>query len=250
MPEFLKQPFLPNGKVETCCIAKGFGKIKKSLEQLSIKVIECEGCEEVDISIRNHPDINFFHLGGNKIICAKNNEKLINNLSEEGYEIIKSRNDIKSPYPYDVSLNVMILDNILWYGKTADELIKEYAQKQNMTKILLNQGYVKCTTCVVNNHSIITSDSGTAKIFKKQGMDVLLIEQGGIELPGYNYGFLGGSCGLIDKNTLAFTGDVSRHEDWNKIKAFLTEREIKCISLTEERLIDIGSIIPLTENLV
>lgn len=250
MTEFLKQPFLPNGKVELCCIAKGFDKIKKSLEQLSIKVMECEGCEEVDISIRNHPDINFFHLGGNKTVCAKNNGKLINTLSNEGFEIIKSQNDIKSPYPYDVSLNVMILDNILWSGKTADEFIKEYAKKQNMTKILLNQGYVKCTTCVVNNHSVITSDLGTAKIFKNQGLDVLLIEQGGIELPGYDYGFLGGSCGLIDKKTLAFTGDISRHKDWKKIKAFLTEREIKYISLTEERLIDIGSVIPLTENQV
>ena len=247
MIKFINKQFLPQNKVKLCVVAKGQNKIKISLENLGIKVIECDGTEKLDYPIRNHPDINLFHLGGENIICDRNNTDLINKIAEENFNIIKSQSEVSSPYPNDVSLNIMILNNKLWCGKNADDYIIKYAAESKIQPILLNQGYVKCTTCIVNEISVITSDKGTAEMFKANGLDVLLINHGEIDLPGYDYGFIGGCCGLIDKNTLAFTGDISRHTDFEKIKAFLSERGVKYISLTNERLIDIGSIIPLKE---
>ena len=52
---------------------------------------------------------------------------------------------------------------------------------------------------VVSNKAIITSDKVIAHEAKKVDLDVLLIPPGDIILPGLDYGFIGGCCGLIEK---------------------------------------------------
>jgi len=42
-------------------------------------------------------------------------------------------------------------------------------------------------------------DRGIAKVAEKKGIDVLVIEEDAILLPGFKNGFIGGSTGLIDK---------------------------------------------------
>ena len=76
-------------------------------------------------------------------------------------------------------------------------------------------------------------------------MDVLLIRQGYIELPGVDYGFIGGSSFKVNKNTLAFTGNIKLHPDYNNIKSFAHNHNVELLSLTENTMIDIGSIIPI-----
>lgn len=59
------------------------------------------------------------------------------------------------------------------------------------------QGYTRCCLLPVDDTSFITSDNGIAKALIAAGADVLTIEQGHIQLTGFNYGFIGGCAGHI-----------------------------------------------------
>ncbi|MEF9984127.1 MAG: hypothetical protein RR710_06260 [Oscillospiraceae bacterium] len=248
MSKFLLQPNIPKKYVALCCIAFGEEKIKKSLRDLSIEVIECKGSADIDLSIRNHSDINIHYLGNGDIICNNKLNELKKILLQKNFNVIDSQKSILSPYPDDISLNYFAINNMIFGNITnIDAGILHYYQNKSYSFINVNQGYAKCTTCIVDNNSVITSDIGSAQIYKKCGLDVLLIDSGDIDLQGYDYGFIGGCSGLISKNILAFSGDITKHKNWNKIKAFLSDRNVKYICLTDERLIDIGSLIPLKE---
>ena len=53
--------------------------------------------------------------------------------------------------------------------------------------------------------------------------------------------------GIIDKNLLAFTGNLESHNDAELIIQFLNKYGIKYINLNDGALVDIGGIIPLTQ---
>ena len=53
---------------------------------------------------------------------------------------------------------------------------------------------------------------------------------------------------MIDKTLLLFNGDLSLHSDFDKIKNFLYDNDIKYIDIKGKPLTDIGSIIPIMET--
>ena len=79
-------------------------------------------------------------------------------------------------------------------------------------------------------------------------MDALLINEHGILLDGYDYGFIGGCCGLIDKDVLAFTGALDSLRCAPQIRAFLEKHHVKPVELTRNQMVDIGGILPLKER--
>ena len=76
-------------------------------------------------------------------------------------------------------------------------------------------------------------------------MEVLLIENDGIFLRGYENGFFGGCTGLSGSDTLLVNGDLSLIPSGEKIKKFLFDKGIKIISLNKGDVTDIGSILPI-----
>jgi len=73
----------------------------------------------------------------------------------------------------------------------------------------------------------------------------LLIPSGDISLPGLDYGFIGGTCGLISKNQMAFFGNLENHSYGNDIKNFLLKYDVEPIYLSNGKLIDRGSILTI-----
>ena len=69
-----------------------------------------------------------------------------------------------------------------------------------------------------------------------------------MKIDKYDYGFIGGCCGLINKNVLLFNGDLSLHSDFDKIKKFLYDNNVNYIDIKGKPLTDIGSIIPIMEK--
>lgn len=127
-----------------------------------------------------------------------------------------------------------------------------------LTFVDVPQGYTRCCCLPVDDTSFITSDRGIEKALTAAGADVLLIDKGHIQLPGFDYGFIGGCAGHIIasstitdeipetiKPTLVFNGDLSAHPDYNKITAFINERGIDIAYFEDYPLTDIGSIIAL-----
>ena len=142
-------------------------------------------------------------------------------------------------------LNCVVLnDKLICNTKTIADEVLQMAIKDNLKIINVNQGYTKCSTCIVNKNAIITSDKSIYKSCRNE-MDVLLIRQGYIELSGTDYGFIGGSSFKYNRNTLVLIGNIKLHPDYESIKSFVENHNVELLSLTEKTMIDIGSIIPI-----
>ena len=146
-------------------------------------------------------------------------------------------------YPEDIEFNCVHVGKSLICNRkhTHSEIIK-YAENSNINIINVNQGYAKCSVCVVSDNAIITEDDSIAKNATENGIDVLQIKKGFVKLPGYDYGFIGGSSGLIEKELIVFNGNIENHPDFDRIHKFCEHYNVKILSLSDEVLCDIGTI--------
>lgn len=237
---FVTNPNLPDKKVTTVIVGEIYKNTVNALSKLGIKCITLPFNKSLPNQLAYHADMNILHLGENKFAVSSENK----NLSIGGIKIISSCN-LGNVYPYDISLNIALIGNIALVGKKNinDNHLNDISS-HNYNIIKVKQGYCKCSVCVVNENAIITDDENIATALHNF-LDVLLITKGSIELKGYNYGFIGGCCGLIDRNLLAFTGDIKKHSDYENIKSFLTNHSCDYICLENKNLIDIGGILPI-----
>lgn len=83
---------------------------------------------------------------------------------------------------------------------------------------------------------------------RKNGLEVLLVSKGDVLLPGREYGFIGGCCGLIAPDIMLFNGDLSSHGDADRIRAFLSSFGVSVEETGHFPLTDIGGILPLAEK--
>jgi hypothetical protein len=245
----LENPNLPDTDVALVAMSGTYPELVKSLNILGIDVITVGSCTNLGRAIRDHADMIIHHLGSKKIVIQKSQKELISAFINKGFDVIPSYRVAGNGYPNDVILNAARVGNYLFAKSSVlDESIGNYCEKNNVKIIDENQGYAKCSTVVVDENSIITADPSIAEAAGKIGMDVLAIESGYVGLKGYDYGFLGGACGKISKDIIAFTGKIELHPDYERIKIFCSDRNIKIISLSESPLIDVGGIIPLAQN--
>ena len=101
----------------------------------------------------------------------------------------------------------------------------------NKTIIDVKQGYSKCSVCICKHNTIITDDiSIFNNLLQYDDIKSLLVEKGTVKIDKYDYGFIGGCCGLIDKDLLLFNGDLSMHSDFDKIKNFKYNKYVKKIN--------------------
>lgn len=205
----------------------------------------------VDARLSGHADLSLFHAGGDRIFLAPylKNSDFAQFLGKIGFIVEYADINQSEKYPHDAQLNIASIGRAIVYGKkTAYRPIVEYLTiAQKLTVIPINQGYAKCSILAVDERSIITQDRGAAQACAAAGFDVLCIESGYVSLPGFEYGFLGGSGFKLSADILAFTGTLDEHPDKKRILDFLHTRGVKPVYLTERPVFDVGSIIPLTE---
>lgn len=144
-------------------------------------------------------------------------------------------------YPADIALNALICEKTA-YGhlKTAESI-----KKTVPAFIPVKQGYARCSSLLVDNTGdrplLITADQGIASAFKAYSGEVLTVSSGGIRLPGYDFGFLGGASvyDRLQKRAIFF-GNLSSYPDGQAITAALTSRGIEILSLSVNTLWDCG----------
>lgn len=245
--EFIKSPNLPENEVTLVAISCEAGESIKKLQSLGIECIKINNNVILPKPINSHPDIQMLHISKNKIFCLK--EHLFAGESEKFFDITEITEKTGNKYPDDVRLNCTVIDNkIICNPETISKNVLEFAESSGLTIIPVKQGYSKCSVCVINESAIITDDTS---IFRAAGNfldDVLLISKGSIGLNGYNYGFIGGCCGKIAKNKIAFNGRIESHSDANKIIDFLEKHSIETIELNCNKLYDIGGILPIMQR--
>lgn len=246
--KFIKSSFIPNKKISLALIDnRACEDIIKNLNKLNINIIKSIKCNETYNAISCHPDICVVKLNDNNILVAPNvYDYYYENLTLLGFNVIKGNLPIGSKYPNNIQYNLVILGNkVIHNFKYTDRVLLDYIEKNNMEKINVKQGYCKCSTCIVDENSIITSDEGIYKEVIKHNIDCLLIDKGHIDLFELNYGFIGGCSGLISDDTLVFFGNIENHPNFQEIKSFVSSRNKKILSLKEKKLTDLGSLIPL-----
>lgn len=193
------------------------------LEQLdNIRIIH--GTDKVYSQVSAHPDIYMCSLG-DKVIHA--------DMDEIGFM-----------YPQCCAFNAACTGKYLIGNLNilSERLLNEAA---SMEKIHVKQGYSKCNVAIIDENFIITSDMGIYKSCCER-LNVLKISESTrenpmIKLKGFDYGFIGGSCGRIG-DEIIFHGRISDHADFDKIYKFISERGLT-IREFDFPLEDIGSII-------
>lgn len=213
-----------------------------SLEKLEISPIIVPKCCDVYDAINGHPDIQLNILDSKQIIVHKNiSPKIIDKLKNLNIKIVYSENILTSKYPWDIMLNAVNLDNLFLHNLkyTDKNLLKLVNHK---TLINTKQGYTKCSTAIVSNNALITSDKSIVNSLKNYSMDLLYVPYGDIVLPGLDHGFIGGCCGLVSPNKMAFFGDLNCYTQGTKVIKFLEKHNVEPVYLRKGKLIDRGSL--------
>ena len=197
--------------------------------------------------VASHPDMLVF-VGFGKLFCHENyyeaNKNLIDAIIAASHlELTLSNEEFSENYPHDVKFNAALVGNTLICNKkTVSQLILAEAEKTGCKIISVPQGYTKCSTCVVSENAIITADKPIFDACIAHNIDSLLITEGHIDLPSYDYGFVGGASGSCG-DSVYFCGDITKHPDGERTVEFCKNHGKMVISLSDQRLFDVGTIL-------
>lgn len=244
---FLNNPNLPENKVTTVFADVDDIALKKAFDDLSIKVVNIIENPFLDTPVSRHADILGNYVGKSTFLADKHQIELCRFVEDNNGKSVIIEN-IKSPYPNDCLLNFADIGDYIICNKSilTDEIVELLSKK---TIIDVKQGYSKCSVCICGYNTIVTDDiSVYNSVLQYDNINSLLIEKGSVHINKYDYGFIGGCCGLINKNVLLFNGDLSLHSDFDKIKKFLYDNNVNYIDIKRKPLTDIGSIIPIMET--
>jgi len=197
-------------------------------------------------SILCHPDIYFFRLDEKALVHSPSVPfALIEQLKREGLELIKGENVPSGRYPGTAPYNVVRVGNMLFHNlKYTDPAILNEAAKRGIRCVSVEQGYARCSVVPVGEKAVITADVGIAKVMEKEGIDVLLVGPGHVELPGEKCGFLGGASGNVTgRNGVVFLGDIDCYPDALRIKNFCAKHGVSVFSPKGLELYDAGSLL-------
>lgn len=209
----------------------------KKLESFGFIVIKTKEIQSINSSLSTHPDIQVCKINDNKIIVEPSvYDYYEKHLSKYDIIVKSGRFSIKNNYPMDSYYNAAINKKLAIhnFNITDNNILSEI----KVEKVQVKQGYSKCNILFTKD-GVITSDKG---IFNKLSIEKkLLISSGNILLKDFDYGFIGGASGYFDK--VYFIGNIDYHPDSEKIKEFLKEENTEYENLSNEKLIDMGSLI-------
>lgn len=241
-------PFIPKKKANLILIDGRIGKETiGNLKNLGFKVVPTIKCKEVADPVSYHPDIVIHPINHNTILVAPNVFKYYEEkLKGMGIRLIKGERFLDKKYPKNIAYNVGRIGNYAIHNfKYTDEKLKFYLKKENLDFIHVKQGYTKCSLAIIDEKSIITADIPIYNKLKSLGFNTLLINPGYIDLKGYPYGFIGGTCGKISNKEIIFSGTFIDHPDQEKILKFIKKYNDRIIWLSQDKVKDIGTIISL-----
>lgn len=219
-------------------------RLQKPLESLGIEAMWMPDNRHIDPRLAGHTDLSAVRLG-KKLIGARNITAyplFVNYLTNRGYELISAEREQGERYPADVNLCACIAGNRLIHNlRYTDPAVLESFDGE---KIHVNQGYARCSCCTVDADALISSDSGIEHAARKNDIEVLRIDPGGIILAGFDYGFIGGAAIAFDDAVL-LSGRLENMRDMRSVESFIRSRGKLPVYLTQDAAFDIGGAIVL-----
>ena len=213
--------------------------LKIFLKANGYSFIETTPNPNLDPRIADHPDLSLFKLDEKTLVVDEEvfpyyEEKL------DGVNLIKG-GSVSKKYPKDALYNIVRFKNLYIHNDFTEKNIRKYFDENNIGRLKVKQGYTRCSVIVLPN-LLITSDYGIYKALKDK-IDIRLVDSDKVELDGFDQGFLGGTCGFVG-GKLIFTGDITKHKAFSKLKEICDKEGIEII-FSKIKLIDLGSIIEI-----
>lgn len=219
-------------------------RLEKPFEGLGIEVLWMRDNPHIDPRLAGHADLSAIKLG-KRLVAAGHltvDPLFVNYLTNRGYELISAEREQGARYPSDVNLCACISGNRLMHNlRYTDPAVLHCFDGE---KIHVSQGYMRCSCCTVDADALISSDSGIEDTARKNDIEVLKIDAGGIRLAGFDYGFIGGAAIVLDDAVL-LTGRLENTRDIRSIESFIRSRGKLPVYLTEDTAFDIGGAIVL-----
>ncbi|MBR5227394.1 MAG: hypothetical protein IKV94_02000 [Clostridia bacterium] len=225
---------------------------KEYIRSLGYELIENRFNLEVYDEISAHPDIYYTKVA-DKVFCDPNryieNSNMVSGVSIVG-----------PTYPTDIPYNLAVVGkNAVHNFKYTDGILKTFLEKAGYNLIQVEQGYTKCSTCVLTDNSCIVSDIAIARELLNAGVDVLFVSEPDIKLlertnkifieqskmrfmPSEMNGFIGGALVVLGDTAILF-GDVNKLINGKKIKTFIESKGLKFKWFEGLDVIDYGGVI-------
>lgn len=228
---------IPKKRVNKVILGEKYADIlQKPLARRGIECIFLPKNEQVEWQINSHADLQIIHIKDNIFVCEPS--------IKVDFDVIYGQNWLKSGFPNNILYNGLLIGTNFFHKlDSTDPKILE--NLKNVTLHNVKQGFSRCSTLVLGENIAITADKGMFKALKSAEINTLLIEEGHINLLGYDYGFIGGSGFLIDEKTVCFTGQIKNHPSFFEILDFLEKNCIQIDYLTDDEIFDVGSILPI-----
>ncbi|QQK07719.1 DUF6873 family GME fold protein [Miniphocaeibacter halophilus] len=238
-------PFAFNRRVRAVIISyKSSKQFKNLLNDLKIDYIETIKCKDLDLPVDDHPDMVIHPVNYSTFVVYNEHfDYYLDKTKKYNINIIKSKEKLNPKYPKDILLNISRLNNYYFYKKDfIDENLQYLLDKEN-TGITVNQGYAKCSSMIIKENTVITTDLKLHKIFLNLGLKSYLLNPNFIDLSGYNTGFIGGTCGNIGKDEVIFYGNLKKYKYYEELRKILEREKIDYYYPNVDTFIDRGSII-------
>ena len=209
----------------------------------------------VYLSHAAHPQVaEWIEQSGRKAVATPNNPDIYAAVCSHADLVLCPLPDgrvVKAPltgpnYPDCAALCAVVTEKYFIHNiKITDPSLLQEAEMIGCEIINVRQGFTRCNLLPVGN-GFITQDMGIYKALKKRNIDVLLVSQGDISLPGHNHGFIGG-CGGAVGNDVVFNGDITLHPNHKEIAEFIKKQGFGIKYFSDLPLVDIGSILQAEE---
>lgn len=192
--------------------------------------------------VLRHPDMLIAEVGG-CLIVHRHYIKGRKILEALGVPHLLSEEEPGLEYPRDIALNCFSAGGFFFANqKYVSRTALHAAKKAGFAPVHVKQGYAKCA-CVVAHGAVATADSGICAAALRCGLPALKLNPGGIGIERYDTGFLGGACGLVDRDTLGFFGNVEEYGQYAALHAFFEPLGVRLLSLGKGALFDYGGMI-------
>lgn len=202
-------------------------------------------CSGTDRRIAAHPDTLTARIGDTLItssVYAQEAQDVFLQISgRTDCRLVLSSRRHGAVYPGDIGCNVLVWRDLV-YGLVPHlwpELVTA-AESQGKAVRPVRQGYAGCSALVCGD-LVISADPSVLRAVSADGAEILPVAPGGIELPGYGEGFIGGASGFCE-GTAVFFGSPDRHPGGANIRAALEKRGTDLLALDGGALFDGGGI--------
>lgn len=214
-----------------------------NLKNCGLNVVFSMQNKNVSDILSYHADMQIANINYTTYVCAPEcYSYYCDILKNYKKNIVAGNTFLSSNYPQDIAYNIVITNSCAIHNfKYTDSVIKNYLANKNIINV--SQGYCACTLCALGNNAFITSDRGLYKTLVSNNLDVLLIDDSCILLPGFDHGFIGGASVMINGKLLAVNGKIQDHPDYDNIKSFCLNYGICVESFSNNPIMDIGSFV-------